>query len=761
MNRLKIFLPTLLCTVVLCILLPFRTEATGITWNFNETTGELRISGTGSMPGYEMKGAPWYSNAANISSIVIEEGITSIGKNAFMDCAATSISLPDTLDCIGSYAFSGCKNLTSVTIPANVTKFGHEAFSSCSDLNSVTFLNLGKSLYMGWYETLTRGSVVFSGCASPLTIRAYDVAGHSVWQASGTETWQQYASANGYQYASLGYAGGKLKNGSWVISTNYKLTISATGAVTENPWNYYRTPVSSLEICSGVTALPADAFYDYTSLTTVTMADTVTTLGSYAFGGCDKLNSVSLSRNLTEIPDGTFYECYVLTSVDIPAAVTAIGKKAFYDCRLLSSLSIPEHIISIGDAAFWNCGTLTSITLPDALQSLGAEAFSNCSSLTSLHIPASLTTIADNAFIVCPALKSFTVAAGNTAYTVSNGILYSKDGKTLICYPDGKDGTTFTVPQTVTAIAPYALHYNRQLTSLTLHSQIVSVGASAARYADSLANVYFDGTQEKWNGIVGSYAFSSSTAIHFSLSCSGAGTTLSGYKAATCTAAGYSGDTVCAGCGTLIKKGTNIAATGHSTVSHAAKSSTCTAVGWAAYVTCRNCDHTTYQEKPLLPHQMASIKKEPTCTEAGYKGYRCSSCSQYFTSISGAEVGERTPIPALGHTWGDWTVTAPPTWLEHGVESRSCSVCSSTETQPTPTTGQAAADAVTVTVNNGIAVAKNLPDGMTVILAAYKNGQIAQVAQGSLSIPSDADSLCAFFLADGWRPIAAPRPLSF
>ena len=75
----------------------------------------------------------------NITSVVIPDGVTSIGNNAFQYCYnLTSVTIPDSVTSIGESAFSRCYNLTSVTIPDSVTSIGNNAFSGCSNLTSVT-----------------------------------------------------------------------------------------------------------------------------------------------------------------------------------------------------------------------------------------------------------------------------------------------------------------------------------------------------------------------------------------------------------------------------------------------------------------------------------------------------------------------------------------------------------------------------------------------------------------------------------------------
>ena len=131
-----------------------------LTWTLDAETGELVISGEGEM--HELSSTDAWRNYQNIiKSVVIGDGITSIGNDAFSGCSSlTSIDIPNSVTSIGNFAFSRCSSLTNITIPDGVTSIGDSAFTNCSSLASITIPDGVTSIEYS----------VFSGCSSLASI---------------------------------------------------------------------------------------------------------------------------------------------------------------------------------------------------------------------------------------------------------------------------------------------------------------------------------------------------------------------------------------------------------------------------------------------------------------------------------------------------------------------------------------------------------------------------------------------------------------
>ena len=109
-----------------------------VKWDLS-VDGVLTISGVGAMENYGQYKAPWLDDNYSIVKVVVEEGVTTIGNNAFVACLSlTSVTLPGTLDRIGDEVFRECIALESIAIPEGVTSIGDGAFVACLSLTSVT-----------------------------------------------------------------------------------------------------------------------------------------------------------------------------------------------------------------------------------------------------------------------------------------------------------------------------------------------------------------------------------------------------------------------------------------------------------------------------------------------------------------------------------------------------------------------------------------------------------------------------------------------
>ena len=286
--------------------------------------------------------APFFS-LLKPAVVIINDGVTSIGRNAFMNCdSLTSVTIPDNVTTLGESAFSSCESLASVTIGSGVTTIGKSAFKDCNGLPSVIIPD----------NVTTLGEGAFASCESLA----------SVTIGSGVTTIGKRAFED-----------------------------------CEN--------LPSITIPDNVTTLGEGAFSSCESLASVTIGSGVTTIGKRAFDDCNGLPSITIPDNVTTIDEGAFASCESLASVTIGSGVTTIGKRAFEYCENLPSVIIPDNVTTIDDYAFHACRSLPSITIGSSVTTIGNSAFEYCTSMTSVTIPQSVTFIGNNAFYWCDAME--------------------------------------------------------------------------------------------------------------------------------------------------------------------------------------------------------------------------------------------------------------------------------------------------------------------------------------------------------------------
>ena len=154
-------------------------------------------------------------------------------------------------------------------------------------------------------------------------------------------------------------------------------------------------------------------------------------------------------------------------------------------------------------------------------------------------------------------------------------------------------------------------------------------------------------------------------------------TYLKNQKEATCYEEGYTGDTYCLGCGTLLSKGTVIAATGHTgVVTKEAKAPTCTEAGWTEEIRCSICDEILQPSEPIaaLGHSFTNYISDnnATCTENGTETAKCDRCDATDTRT--------VPGSAQGHEFVKYIADGNAACEADGTATASCKRCGTTET---------------------------------------------------------------------------------
>lgn len=437
------------------------TDVCGESLTWTLAGGTLTISGSGAMTDYgESNTAPWYSGREQITAVVVDQGVTTIGAYAFYGCVnLADVTLPEGLTKIGQYAFKGCSALgrleilsgmttlgrsafeesgiTEIVLPEGMKTIGYDAFYNCANLRSVslpsTLQDLGSSTFYNCSalteitlpQSLTKiGSQCFYGCSGLTEIEIPSQVTSIEWG-----TFQNCTALKSVtMYEGLTSVGASAFSGCEAL-TQVTLPESVTelggsafsgckNLTTVNlPQGITKIQNSLFSGCSSLAAITipgsvltieSSAFSGCSSLTAVEIPTGVSTIGSWAFSKCTSLTEIVIPEGVTGIAYGTFYNCTSLGQVTLPSGLTEIGQEAFQDCASLQSVQMPDKLTSMGKYAFSGCSSLTEMVIPEGVSSIGYETFYKCTSLKRVDIPASVAAIGESAFSGCAKLTAIT-----------------------------------------------------------------------------------------------------------------------------------------------------------------------------------------------------------------------------------------------------------------------------------------------------------------------------------------------------------------
>ncbi|MBQ7810353.1 MAG: leucine-rich repeat protein [Clostridia bacterium] len=191
----------------------------------------------------------------------------------------------------------------------------------------------------------------------------------------------------------------------------------------------------------------------------------------------------------TSIGNNAFEYLKALIRVTVPEGVTSIGEGAFYGCSALETLNLPENLKMIGDEAFYNCNNLKTITLPENLEKIGEWAFCGCDSLESIFVPAGVEDIGLYAFGSCDSLAAMEVSEDNNNFSSMDGVLYTKDMKTILQYPKAKPATEDEIPYGVETVGNRAFNSCNNLESIVIPQSVKTIEKNAFAFCDKLKTI--------------------------------------------------------------------------------------------------------------------------------------------------------------------------------------------------------------------------------------------------------------------------------
>ena len=596
------------------------------TWTL-DSDGLLTISGTGKMKDYTFNiSSPW--EKTRVSSVIILDGVTSIGNCAFYNCSGLiSITIPNSVTSVGDNAFLDCDSLKKAYAP-NLDSWLKIHFSDC-DSNPCFY---GADLYFNGElvndvvvpDSITSiGRHAFYGCTGLMSITITD----SVTSIG------EYA----FAYCSS--------------LTSVMIPDSVTNI--DRKVFYCCSSLTSIIIPDGVTNIGSSLFYGCSSLARITIPDSVTRIGDEAFDGCSSLTSITIPDSVTSIGYDAFQNCSSLTSITIPDSVTRIGYGAFYGCSSLTSITIPDGVKSIGSSAFYDCSNLMDITISDSVTSIGDTAFYGCSSLTSITIPSGVTNIGGGAFSSCNSLTNITIPDGIT--NIGNFTFSNCRSLVNIAMPDRVTSigeyafyccsglTSITIPDGLKNIGKFAFYGCSRLTDITIPDSVKNIGSSAFSYCSFTDITIPDKVKN-----IGSSTFSYCGLTNITL---GKGVTIIGTEAFYCCSGLTSiiipdsvtsiGNYAFSGCRNLNSAyifNPNCVIAGEASLSDSITIYSHAGFAVEEYAKKHNYNFVAIH----IPGETVTF--EATCTESGKQYQECKYCEKHINEID---------IPALNHSPAD------------------------------------------------------------------------------------------------------------
>ena len=325
-----------------------------VLWSY-DGAGTMFVSGTGNMADiYQVMPCPWDSHKNDITRVVIEDGVTSIGAGCFVGYPnLSSVDVHVSMKSIGMNAFRDCQSLKSITLGSDVTTIGSDAFYNCTAMEDVYCYVLPKNHEMAWAEDLNR---------------AFKADGSTKFHVYNVPDWSSISSnvrANFDSYLAGNEAPDRVL---WSHDGVGTMTFSGTGNMADyeiiqnRPWHGVQNSITRAVIEEGVASIGASAFYGFNNLASVEIPNTVTGIGISSFYGT-ALTSVEIPAGMKSIEPGAFLGCSNLTTVNVYASSCDIGPQPFpSNCKLYV---FADKVEGYKTADYWSAyaGKIEALTL--------------------------------------------------------------------------------------------------------------------------------------------------------------------------------------------------------------------------------------------------------------------------------------------------------------------------------------------------------------------------------------------------------------
>lgn len=410
-------------------------------WEITCDSSKLIISGSGKMT--EVPGN--WTLTGKVKNVLLPEGVTSICSGAFSSCPIEKLTIPSTVDTIGSYAFGSIlRFLYSKALIPPVVNGGSYMSSNAQIIVPRESVDLYKvAPFWKNFRIFPEGECVVDDGDCGVSLN---------WSLNCDTTELTITGS------------GKMYSYSWNSA----------------PWYEYRNKIKKIHLSDEMTYVGQYAFYGC-SVDTIIIPESVNSIGTGAFMNCSKLRHCHLGSNLQIINAEVFYGCSSIeylsipenvwyikegalpvgmlksitvaennvnfttedgvlfdsnktilykypsamegTTYTVPIGVTRIANGAFNLCDKLRTIHISDSVKTLGSSAFAYSYYLDSITLPAGLTAIENYTFNSCRSLQSVTLPGALESIGNGAFENCKKL-SYIICKANISPTCGDDVFY-------------------------------------------------------------------------------------------------------------------------------------------------------------------------------------------------------------------------------------------------------------------------------------------------------------------------------------------------
>ena len=300
-----------------------------LTWELSD--GTLTISGTGDMYDWGLGGfnVPWSAYKDGITSLVIEDGVTSIGDYSFhvYKRLGGTVTLPDSVRRVGHFAFAG-SGVTAFDLPDTLEFIGRGALSASND-----FTRENGGLYVGKYLVGPDGAV------KELRVREGTLS-TSVFFNRPERMYipesVRYISRIDLAYTSVE-----------IDPANKHLTFDGSGVLYAGDTLIACPPgVKTCTVKKGTRRIEECAFIN-ADVEEVKLPDGLESIGKSAFFSCSKLKKVNVPGTVAVLPTCLFEYCYALTELELGEGIRYIDSDAMRSCSL-ETLTVPASVKAVG-----------------------------------------------------------------------------------------------------------------------------------------------------------------------------------------------------------------------------------------------------------------------------------------------------------------------------------------------------------------------------------------------------------------------------